>query len=121
MKKSLIAILLATASAHAWDAAGHMLVGQIAWELSSPKMRGAVDEMVASLDNRFNDGQPYHFTSVSCWMDDLRSLPKKEYPWSTWHYVDSDKTDDGRNFKVPEGQNVEIGRASCRERVCLAV
>ena len=106
MKKSLVAILLATASAQAWDAAGHMLVGQIAWELSSPQVRSTVDELVATLDNQFNSGQPYHFTSVSCWMDDLRSLPKKDYPWSTWHYVDSDKTDDGKNFKVPEGPNV---------------
>ena len=106
MKKSLIAILLTAATAHAWDAGGHMLVGQIAWELSSPRVRSAVDEMVAPLDNRFNDGKPYHFTTVACWMDDLRSLPKKEYPWSTWHYVDSEKTEDGKNFKVPEGQNV---------------
>lgn len=106
MKKTTLALLLAAAHAHAWDAGGHMLVGQIAWELSTPRVRAAVEEMVATLDSRYNDGQPYNFTTVSCWMDDLRALPKKEYPWSTWHYVDSDKTDDGKNFKVPEGPNV---------------
>ena len=78
-----------------------MLVGQIAWELSSPQVRSHVDEMVATLDSRYNDGQPYNFTTVSCWMDDLRALPKKEYPWSAWHYVDSEKTDDGKDFKLP--------------------
>ena len=27
----------------------------------------------------------------------------------------------GVNLEIPEGEYVEIGRASCRERVCLAV
>ncbi len=120
MKKTLLALLLAAAKLHAWDAGGHMLVGQIAWELSSPRVRAAVDEMVATLDSRYNDGQPYNFTTVSCWMDDLRALPKKEYPWSAWHYVDSEKTDDGKNFKPPEpphvvwaiGENLKTLRAA---------
>ena len=69
------------AVAGAWDPAGHMLVGQIAWELSPPHVRARVNELVATLDNRFNDARPYHFVTVGCWMDDLRSLPRKEYPW----------------------------------------
>ena len=106
MKKTILALLLVTATARAWDAGGHMLVGQIAWELSSPQVRSAVGEMVATLDSRYNDGQPYNFTTVSCWMDDLRALPKKEYPWSAWHYVDSEKTDDGKAFKLPAPPHV---------------
>ena len=39
-------------------------------------------------------------------MDDLRSLPKKEYLWSKWHYVDIAKDDDGKNFKLPEPPHV---------------
>ena len=101
MKKTLLTILLAATTAHAWDAGGHMLVGQIAWELCPSETRRAVDAMVATLDNQFNGSQPYNFVTVSCWMDDLRSLPKKDYPWSTWHYVDSEKTDDGSKFKIP--------------------
>jgi hypothetical protein len=106
MKKPLLLLALLATQAHAWDAGGHMLVGQVAWELCTPETRRAVDEMVATLDSTYNARQPYNFVTVSCWMDDLRSLPKKDYPWSTWHYVDSDKTDDGKNFKVPEGPNV---------------
>ena len=101
MKNSLLVLVLALTQAHAWDAGGHMLVGQVAWELSTPATRRAVDEMVATLDHQFNAWQPYNFVTVSCWMDDLRSLPKKDYPWSAWHYVDSEKTDDGRDFKLP--------------------
>jgi hypothetical protein len=62
--------------------------------------------MVATLDNRFNNGQPYHFVTAGCWMDDLRSLPRKDYPWSAWHYVDSPKTDDGSGFKLPQPPHV---------------
>jgi len=106
MRNTFLAVLVLTAQARAWDPAGHMLVGQIAWELSTPATRRVVDEMVATLDHRFNNGQAYHFVTAGCWMDDLRSLPKKEYPWSAWHYVDSPKTEDGSGFRLPEPPHV---------------
>jgi hypothetical protein len=93
-------------SAFAWDAAGHMLVDQIAWEASTPEVREKVNDLVAGLDNRFNDSNPYNFTTIGCWMDDLRSLPRKDYIWSKWHYVDAPKTDDGSAFKLPEPPHV---------------
>ncbi len=98
--------LLPAASTQAWDAAGHMLVCQVAWEVSSPEVREKVSALVADLDNRFNAGQPYNFTTIGCWMDDLRSLPRKDYAWSKWHYVDAPKTDDGASFKLPEPPHV---------------
>jgi hypothetical protein len=106
MRATVAAVALLAGRAAAWDPGGHMLVGQIAWELSTPATRKLVDESVASLDNRFNGGRPYHFVTVSCWMDDLRSLPRKDYPWSAWHYVDVAKTDDGSGFKLPEPPHV---------------
>ena len=108
-RASLAAALLAILPAgftHAWDAAGHMLVCQVAWEVSSPEVRQKVTALVADLDNRFNAGQPYNFTTIGCWMDDLRSLPRKDYAWSKWHYVDGPKTDDGAGFKLPEPPHV---------------
>lgn len=101
MKKLLILLALITAHARAWDGGGHMLVGEIAWQLSTPHVREAVEKLVATLDNQFNAGQPYNFTTAGCWMDDLRSLPKKDYPWSAWHYVDAERTADGKAFKLP--------------------
>ncbi len=105
MKRALL-FLLAPALAQAWDSAGHMLVDQIAWEACSPKTRDAVTALVAGLDNRYNDKQPYHFVTAGCWMDDLRSLPKKDYEWSKWHYVDIAKSDDGSLFKLPEPPHI---------------
>jgi S1/P1 Nuclease len=102
----VIAMTLAPGIAGAWDPAGHMLVGQIAWELSPPHVRASVDELVATLENRFNEKQPYHFVTAGCWMDDMRSLPRKDYLWSAWHYVDGPKSETGADFKVPEPPHV---------------
>lgn len=106
MKKHLIIAFALTATARAWDPAGHMLVGQVAWEFMTPVARAKAAELVGLLDGKFNGGQPYNFVTAGCWMDDLRSLPKKEYPWSKWHYVDGEKTADGSAFKLPEPPHV---------------
>jgi hypothetical protein len=72
----------------------------------TPAARAQAAELVALIDGKFNDGNRYNFVTVGCWMDDLRSLPKKEYPWSPMHYVDGEKTDDGSAFKVPKAPHV---------------
>ncbi len=88
-----------------WDAAGHMLVGQIAWEQARPETRERVSALVATLENTFNEGQNYNFITASCWMDDMRS--KKGYAWSKWHYVDIPFTPSGAPCPIPpEGPNV---------------
>lgn len=125
------ALSILSTPAFAWDAAGHMLVGQIAWEASSPEVRQQVNDLVATLDARFNEAKPYHFVTVGCWMDDLRSLPRKEYPWSAWHYINANKTADGSQFKVPEpphvvwaiGENIKTLRDpnASREQRAIAV
>lgn len=104
--KQLILTLALTATAGAWDSGGHMLVGHIAWEQMTPATRARAAELVGLLDGKFNHGKPYNFVTVGCWMDDLRSLPKKDYPWSAWHYIDGEKTDDGSAFKLPPPPHV---------------
>ncbi len=106
VKRGLLLLCALPAMAQAWDAAGHMLVGEIAWETCTPKARAAVRELVSTLDNQFNAGNPYNFITAPCWMDDLRSLPREKYLWGKWHYVDSEKTDDGKDFKLPEPPHV---------------
>ncbi|MGB8168965.1 MAG: S1/P1 nuclease [Chthoniobacteraceae bacterium] len=91
--------------ASAWDAAGHMLVGQIAWEHTRPAAREKVSALAATLENTFNEGQPYNFVTASCWMDDMRG--KKGYAWSKWHYVDIAFTPSGAPCAIPdEGPHV---------------
>jgi hypothetical protein len=107
MKRFFFAGLLTVLplAASAWDAAGHMLVGQVAWEHSKPAAREKVNALVATLENTFNEGQPYNFITASCWMDDMRS--KKGYAWSKWHYVDIAYTPSGSPCAIPpEGPHV---------------
>jgi hypothetical protein len=99
------ALALLPLAAGAWDAAGHMLVGQIAWENTRPAARAKVTELVTNLENTFNENQPYNFITASCWMDDMRS--KKGYAWGAWHYVDIAFTPSGAPCAIPpEGPHI---------------
>ena len=100
----LAAALVISTNAHAWDPAGHMLVGQIAWTQTTPAARARVEELAAKLENTYNEMRPYNFITVGCWMDDMRS--KKGYAWSKWHYVNGPWTADGVAFTVPEPPHV---------------
>ncbi len=99
--------LLFTPNAHAWDAAGHMLVDQIAWNHLKPEVREKVNALLPALETTHNGKQPYNFVTAGAWMDDMRS--KKGYAWSKWHYVTIPWTADGVAFALPEPPNVVWG------------
>ena len=109
---ALFAAALIPAAAQAWDGAGHMLVGQIAWEQTTPEARAKVGELVALLDNQFNQGQPYNFVTAGCWMDDMRSLGKA-YAWGRLHYVTIPWTESGNPAPIPAPPNVVSGIEEC--------
>jgi hypothetical protein len=107
LKRALFAAGLAflPLAAGAWDAAGHMLVDQIAWEGTKPAAREKVTALVADLENTYNGGQPYNFVTAACWMDDMRS--KKGYAWGAWHFVDIAFTPSGAPCSIPpEGPHI---------------
>lgn len=91
-------------AASAWDPAGHMLVGQIAWEYTSPSARERVQALVGTLESAYNEGQPYNFVTAGCWMDDMRSKPG--YAWGKWHYVTIPWTADGVAFQLPSPPHI---------------
>lgn len=101
---ALFSLVLAT-SAHAWDLAGHMVVGEIAWRASGPDVREKVTALVSQLDTTFSGGQRYHFVTAQAWLDDMRGQGRG-YPWGPLHYVDLPKTDDGSAFALPAGPHV---------------
>ncbi len=109
---AVVAAVLVPCGAHAWDAAGHMLVGQIAWEQTKPEARAKVSELVALLDTQFNNGQPYNFVTAGCWMDDMRSLGKA-YAWGRLHYVTIPWTESGKPAPIPPPPNVVSGIEDC--------
>jgi len=96
--------VLGTSSLLAWDPAGHMVIGQIAWEDLSPATRQKVSEILGTLPNQYNNGQTYNFVTSGCWMDDMRAMPN--YPWAKWHYVTIPWTPDGKQFALPSPPHV---------------
>src|SRR4051812_37681865 len=106
---AVAAVLFAPFSAQAWDAAGHMLVDQIAWDQMTPVARAKAAELVKSLDARFNENQPYNFITAGAWMDDMRGMGK-DYKWSKLHYIDIPWSADGTPpAALPEPPNVITG------------
>ena len=91
--------LLLGAPAMAWDAGGHMLTGEIAWQRLRPEVRAKVGALVAKLPNEYHAGQPYNFVTAPVWMDDMRSMPA--YPWSKLHYVNLEYTATGSPVVIP--------------------
>ena len=97
--------LLLPALAQAWDAAGHMLVGEIAWQQMTPAAREKAAALVQPLDTRFTEGRSYNFVTAGCWMDDMRGLGR-DYPWSKLHYVTIPWTPTGLPAEIPQPPNV---------------
>jgi hypothetical protein len=110
MKARRAAVCLAAALAllpqtvRAWDPAGHMLIGEIAWTRTAPAARQRVEVLVRGLEATYIEGQTYNFVTAGCWMDDMRS--RKGYPWGKWHYVTIPFTADGEAFTLPEPPHV---------------
>ena len=93
------ASLLAVLPAQAWDAGGHMLTAEIAWQRLRPEVRTKVSALTAQLPNDYNEKEPYNFITAPAWMDDMRSMPK--YPWSKLHYVTLEYTHSGTPITIP--------------------
>lgn len=110
MKSALLALMALVPAAQAWDPAGHMLVGQIAWEYTSTPARERVFELVQHLDNRFNEGRQYNFVTAGCWMDDMRGLGR-DYQWGPLHYVSIPWTESGEPAPIPAPPHVVSGIA----------
>lgn len=107
LRLGLLALFLPVV-AQAWDAAGHMLVGEIAWQQMTPAAREKAAALVQPLDTRFTEGRPYNFITAGCWMDDMRGLGR-DYPWSKLHYVTIPWTPTGLPAEIPPPPNVVSG------------
>jgi hypothetical protein len=100
--------LIQAAPVLAWDAAGHMLVGEVAWAQMTPAARDRAAGLVKTLDTRFNQGRSYNFVTAGCWMDDMRSLGR-DYKWGPLHYVTIAWTESGAPADIPPAPNVVTG------------
>ena len=95
----------------AWDAVGHMLVDQIAWNQLQPDTREKVTKLVVALDDTYNEHRPYNFITAGAWLDDARSAPN--YPYSKWHYIDVPFTFAGAPFFEPQPPHALSAMSDC--------
>jgi hypothetical protein len=76
-----------------------MLIAEVAWDKMAADGATAARDHVASLAPLLKSRQaPYHFTTGSAWLDDVRSLTSGK-----WHYVLAPWSPGGRDFVEPPG------------------
>ncbi len=68
----------------AWNAEGHMVVAQIAYNHLDAAVKSRCDALIAT---PVNNASNYNntFVTAACWADDIKSFTSA---YSTWHYID---------------------------------
>jgi hypothetical protein len=92
---SLCLGILISFNLYAWNALGHMLVADIAYQNLQPTIRLKVDKIVADLSKEY----PYitEFSQIAPWPDSLRA--QRIEIFTHWHYIDSALSKDGTPVK----------------------
>ena len=93
---SFLAVLsIYTINSYSWNALGHMVVAQIAYEQLNPEVQKKVDKMVTDLGKEY----PYitSFYQLGPWPDSLKI--QKIDIYSHWHYTDLAFSTDGTALK----------------------
>lgn len=109
---SIVAFGLVSLRALAWNAEGHMVVAQIAYNHLDPAVKSRCDALIAiAVSNAGNNNS--NFVTASCWADDIKSFTSA---YSTWHYIDLPFSLDGTStngvvldpFDVVQAINLNI-------------
>lgn len=88
-------LVLLPLCSYSWNALGHMVIAQIAYDQLNPNVKTKVDKMIADLSKEY----PYNtsFYQLGPWADYLRI--QKIDIYSHWHYVDLPFSKDGTPLK----------------------
>ncbi len=70
--------------AQAWNAEGHMIVAQIAYNHLDAAVKNRCDTLIA-LPVTYSSNYNSTFVTAACWADDIKSFTTA---YSTWHYID---------------------------------
>jgi hypothetical protein len=98
----LISALLLSASAHAWNATGHMVIACIAERNLKTEVRLEAERLlkIGATD------RAYDFITAAPWADDVRTQRQETGPW---HYVDFHfRTDGKRTSMKPDAENALV-------------
>ncbi|KTC75573.1 3'-nucleotidase/nuclease [Legionella birminghamensis] len=95
-----LCLLLFMGEACSWNAAGHRLIAQIAYDQLTDEARKAVNHYNHQLDRVY---KPMSFVDAAPWMDTLRF---RENLWlEHYHYIDNPFTRDGTPLSPPDKVN----------------
>lgn len=105
-------ILLLPLRVLAWNAEGHMVVAQIAYNHLDAAVKSRCDYLIAIAVSNSSDNNS-NFVTASCWADDIKSFTSV---YSTWHYIDLPFSLDGTStngvvldpFDVVQAINLNI-------------
>ena len=102
-KSALVAaIALLAASAHAWNAVGHMVIAAVADRGLTPEVRAEVARL-ANIGATAQNGDPF---GAAVWADDVRRDRPESAPW---HYISLYFRKDGKPVKgKPAEENVVV-------------
>lgn len=96
-----ISILLLSSNVYAWNAVGHRVIAEIAYEQLTPKVKTKVDALTAVM---FHSPYPdARFMRAAIWPDKHRFKNKSVF---YWHFIDMPIIRDGVSAKQPKPENV---------------
>lgn len=104
MRTILTALLLsvfALPTVRAWDALGHMIVSQIAYDNLTPAAKAAFDKRLADFNRR--NKTEYLPIITGTYMDDIRDQTREYNPW---HYINLPPTREGLPLPPASEENV---------------
>ncbi|HHF7375306.1 S1/P1 nuclease [Legionella bozemanae] len=96
----ILVCCLVTLSSYAWNAAGHKVVAQIAYDNLSPSARTMCYKYLRS---RSQNTPNSSFVSSSTWMDEIRW--REVYWYDVMHYIDIPFSSDGTHLPPIESTN----------------
>lgn len=92
-----VSLCLISISTFAWNAIGHMVVANIAYQNLTPQARAKVDKMVGELNQEYPEMKT--FVNIAYWPDSIRSQHIESF--THWHYIDNPYVVDGLSVPVP--------------------
>ena len=80
---------------YAWNAMGHMVIANIAYEQLKPEVREKVDQLVGNLNKEYPEMSS--FLHLAIWPDSIRAQHIETF--THWHYIDIPFSSDGTSAK----------------------
>lgn len=102
----LFAIFTLIPCSRAWNAEGHMVVAQIAYNHLSDSVRSNCDALIA-VPLTYSSTQSSNFVTAACWADDFKS----NLGTGIWHYIDIPFSLDGTPTNGVTADTYDVVRA----------